>query len=343
MASISVCMIVKNEEKNLGPCLDCLKEIADEIVIVDTGSQDSTMEIAAGYTDRLFSFPWTGNFSEARNFAFSKASMEYVYSADADERIDQENQIKFKLLKNALLPEVEIVQMRYANQLERGGVYNFDQEPRPKLFRRLRSFRWVYPIHETVALEPVVFDSEIVIGHFPAERHASRDLAAFAGAAARERLDKRLHHMYAMELFIAGEDDDFLRAEAVFRATLEDEARGYDEMCEARAVAARAARLRKEEALFFKTILQGLVGSPSAELCCEIGAFYFDRADYEEAAVWYHTAAGGAQSILDVHTSGDLPLLCLARCYEVMGDETEACFCRARAASWTPEQSIDGR
>ena len=108
MATISVCLIVKNEETVLGRCLDCLKEIADEIVIVDTGSTDRTKEIAAAYTNQIYDFTWIRDFSAARNFAFSKAQMEYIYSADADEVLTEVNQKKFLQLKQALLPENDI-------------------------------------------------------------------------------------------------------------------------------------------------------------------------------------------------------------------------------------------
>ena len=74
MATVSVCMIVKNEEDNLPGCLDCLKDIADELVIVDTGSSDRTKEIAASYGAKVYDFAWTDSFAEARNFAFSKAT-----------------------------------------------------------------------------------------------------------------------------------------------------------------------------------------------------------------------------------------------------------------------------
>lgn len=105
MITISVCMIVKNEERILGRCLDSLKGLADEIIVVDTGSTDATKRIAAGYTDRIYDFAWTGDFSEARNFAFSKAKMEYIYSADADEELDEENRAAFLRMKEVLLPE----------------------------------------------------------------------------------------------------------------------------------------------------------------------------------------------------------------------------------------------
>ena len=88
MITISVCMIVKNEELLLAQCLDSLQNIADEIIIVDTGSTDRTKEIASRYTDKIFDFPWIHDYSAARNFAAEQASMEYIYMADADERLD---------------------------------------------------------------------------------------------------------------------------------------------------------------------------------------------------------------------------------------------------------------
>ena len=85
MIQISLCMIVKNEEKVLRRCLDSYLELMDEIIIVDTGSADSTKDIAAQYTDKVYEFPWRKDFAAARNYAFSKATKDYIFSADADE------------------------------------------------------------------------------------------------------------------------------------------------------------------------------------------------------------------------------------------------------------------
>ena len=76
MIAISLCMIVKNEEAVLDRCLDSIKDAADEIIIVDTGSSDRTKEIAREYTDKVFDFTWENDFSAARNFAFDQAMME---------------------------------------------------------------------------------------------------------------------------------------------------------------------------------------------------------------------------------------------------------------------------
>lgn len=183
----SLCMIVKNEEAVLNRCLESMASAMDEIIIVDTGSTDATKKIAAAYTDQIYDFAWTGNFAEARNYAASKATGDYIYTADADEYLEPEELQKLLQLKKVLLPEVEIVQMLYCTPPELSTVYNFAEEYRPKLYKRLRSFTWIDPIHETLRLEPVVFDSEIRIQHRPSPGHAKRDLEALAAAADREK------------------------------------------------------------------------------------------------------------------------------------------------------------
>ena len=168
MIEISLCMIVKNEEKVLARCLDSIADLMDEIIIVDTGSTDATKEIAARYTDRIYDFEWVEDFSAARNFSFSKATRDYIYTADADEVLDEENRQRFRELKELLLPEIEIVQMKYCNQLSQGTAYNFDEEYRPKLYKRQREFVWIEPVHEMVRLDPVVYVFSTCRKHFTA-------------------------------------------------------------------------------------------------------------------------------------------------------------------------------
>ena len=74
MVSISLCMIVKNEESILERCLDSLHGLMDEIIIVDTGSTDNTKQVALKYTNQVYDFSWCDDFAAARNFSFSKAT-----------------------------------------------------------------------------------------------------------------------------------------------------------------------------------------------------------------------------------------------------------------------------
>ena len=102
MASISLCMIVKNEEEVLGRCLDSVSDLVDEIIIVDTGSVDETKRIASVYTDKVETFPWIDDFAAARNFAFQKGTGDYLFWLDADDVITEEEQKKLMKLKMRL-------------------------------------------------------------------------------------------------------------------------------------------------------------------------------------------------------------------------------------------------
>lgn len=325
MITVSLCMIVKNEERILQRCLDSLAGLMDEIIIVDTGSTDATKQIAAKYTNQVYDFVWVNDFSAARNFAFSKARMEYIYSADADEVLDEKNRAAFWQLKQTLLPEIEIVQMYYANQLSHGTIYNYDRELRPKLFKRNRTFQWQGAIHEQIGITPVIYDSEIEICHLPQNSHKDRDLAAFARlVAAGEPLDKRLHNIYAKELFISGEEKDFLAARDFFQASCQDSLRGDDELKEAACVAARAARIAGDTEDFFKYAMKVIASDGCAEICCELGEFYRQKKDYDEAVVWYYNAAYETESILQIRSGSDIPLQGLADCYRALGNEEQA-------------------
>ncbi|WML31550.1 polysaccharide pyruvyl transferase family protein [Neobacillus sp. OS1-32] len=93
---LSVCMIVKDEEKVIKRCLESIVGIADEIIIADTGSSDSTKNIAVTYTDKVYDYKWEDDFSKARNFAASKAKGEWIFAIDADEYVDRNSFFAFK-------------------------------------------------------------------------------------------------------------------------------------------------------------------------------------------------------------------------------------------------------
>ena len=325
MITISLCMIVKDEADILARCLDSVAEIMDEIVIVDTGSADRTKEVAARYTDKIFDFTWINDFAAARNFAFSKAECDYIYSADADEVMDELNRKRFKELKKSIDVGIEVVQMYYVNQLKFGTVYNFDREYRPKLFKRNRIFTWIDPIHETIRLYPVVFDSEIEIIHQPKESHASRDFSVFWHMTESEKvLSKRLHNLYARELMIAGNDDDFLRAADYFEISVTNPEYELEQVKEAACIIARAARISNDTAKFFKFAMKDIASEGCSEICCELGEYYRARDDIHEAVVWFYNAAFETASILDIRCSKEIPLKALSECYKLLGMDEDA-------------------
>lgn len=101
MKSLSLSMIVKNEAKYIGECLESVKNVVDEIIIVDTGSTDGTIEIAKKYNANVYNFEWVNDFSTARNFALSKCTGEWILYLDADERLDAESIQELKQLTSS--------------------------------------------------------------------------------------------------------------------------------------------------------------------------------------------------------------------------------------------------
>lgn len=97
--TLSLCMIVKNEEKFLPQCLESVQGAVDEIIVVDTGSTDRTVEIATSYHARVYHHPWEGNFSKARNISLGYATCDWILVIDADEKLERDD---IQMLKYAL-------------------------------------------------------------------------------------------------------------------------------------------------------------------------------------------------------------------------------------------------
>ncbi len=325
MITISACMIVKNEERVLRRCLDSLAGLVDEIILVDTGSADRTKEIAQEYSCKIYDFQWIDDFSAARNFSFSKAVMDYIYVADADEVIDETNRERFMYLKQCLLPEIDIVQMLYTNQLAYNTTYNFNEEYRPKLFKRLRPFNWVDPIHETVMLQPVIYDSDIEILHMPEDNHAPRDFRVFQNLIQKGiPFSDKLIGMYARELYIAGEDQDFLDAEPFFTRLLQQEV-SDDLLKQIQCILVRCGRIKNDSELILRYALKNMaMGKASAEVCYEVGEYFYHKGDMAEAVIWFMNAAFETEAELNIHYCKDLPLNRIASCYEKSGNMAEA-------------------
>lgn len=113
MPTISLCMIVKNEEANLACCLDSVADLVDEIIIVDTGSTDRTVEIASRYTEKVYSYSWRDDFSDARNESFSRAAMDYCMWMDADDVLEGTQRDGFLQLKRTLSPDADMIRLRF--------------------------------------------------------------------------------------------------------------------------------------------------------------------------------------------------------------------------------------
>ena len=145
---LSLCMIVKNEEKTLNQCLKVVKDYVDEIIIVDTGSHDKTKEISLKYTDKVFDFEWCNDFAKARNFSISKASNDWILILDADEIIEN---IDLNTVKQFCNEDYNIV-----GRLKRINVYEDNYGTKKYIERVNRLFNRNYFQYEGIIHEQVV-------------------------------------------------------------------------------------------------------------------------------------------------------------------------------------------
>jgi hypothetical protein len=107
--------------------------------------------------------------------------------------------------------------MIYHTDMEYNTTENYTRDLRPKLYKRLRNFIWINPIHETVRIEPLVFNSDIEILHKPTSNHSKRDLTIFDKIIKRDGvLDYKLHTMYSREVYKCRSDDDLIKSKEYF-------------------------------------------------------------------------------------------------------------------------------
>ena len=179
MISISLCMIVKNEELTLERCLKSIQDIVDEIIIVDTGSTDKTKEIAYKFTNKVYDFKWCDDFSKARNYSFSKATKEYIMWLDADDVILEKDRVKLQHLKETLDKKTDIVMLKYDLNLDENGVPALSYY-RERILKRKNDYKWKSPIHEVIELKGKLLYEDISITHQKEKHHdPKRNLRIF--------------------------------------------------------------------------------------------------------------------------------------------------------------------
>lgn len=145
MQTLSLCMITKNEEKNIKACLDSMVNIADEIIIVDTGSTDRTIEIAKYYGAKVFSYKWNDDFSEARNISLEKATKDWIIVLDGDEVLPKEDGKKLKNIINAT--SMEALYLRLENIVDNKSL---GDAVVLRVFRNNKLYRFRNKMHEQV-------------------------------------------------------------------------------------------------------------------------------------------------------------------------------------------------
>lgn len=235
-SGLSLCMIVRNEEKNLGQCLESVANYTDEIIIVDTGSTDSTLKIASKYTDKIFEFKWVDDFSKARNFSLEKATKEWILVLDADELISEKDlsYIKHNLLSNHHAFAYELHKRSYCNDplighfvpndykyKESGDWLGWQVEKNDLLFRNDPRIYYEDRIHETIRKSCWRSKLSIATTNIPVHHYGRHDMAEKAPIyleQARKRYEENpedYHNAYTLAAHIdwfASKPEDYEEA-----------------------------------------------------------------------------------------------------------------------------------
>ena len=324
MISISLCMIVRDEEEVLARCLDSVLPAVDEIVIVDTGSRDRTKEIAAEYTDKVYDFEWREDFSAARNFSLSKGTMDYLMWLDADDILPEESAAAMLELKQKLPCDTDVVMMPYAVAFDANGksAFTYDRE---RLVKNNGAFFFRGRVHEVIPPVGNVYYSDVLIEHRKiGPGDGDRNLRIYQDMEKKgEYFDSRSLYYYGRELLSHRE---YEKGAQVLRSFLDRPDGWVENQIDATRQMAYCFYGTGEEGRALGALLEGLAYDvPRGETCCDLGRHFMDRGRYEQAAYWYRQALSAKKAersgaFITEDCYGYLPAISLCVCYDRLGE-----------------------
>lgn len=208
--SVSICMIVKNEVHDLAAALDSVRGLVDEFVVVDTGSKDRTRDVARIFGARLFEFPWSGSFAEARNYSLAQAAGDWILVLDADEVLAPDDITPLSdLIKRSERVAYSFTTRNYTGEMaRRGWVANCGEYPdqergcgwtpsdKVRLFPNLPTLRFEGAVHELLELslcraEIPIHACDVPVHHYgKLDQAASREKQEFYYRLGVQKLDE---------------------------------------------------------------------------------------------------------------------------------------------------------
>ncbi len=196
--TISLCMIVKNEETMLAQCLESVSEVVDEIIIVDTGSEDRTVEIAKRYGARVYHHPWEDNFSLARNQSLGYATCDWIFILDADEVLTKEDHAKLRQATH--IPDLNLISVSVHNKHPLTGEFA-SFLPSVRLWRRKLNLYYEGIVHNQLMLPPAetVLRADVKLTHYGygLDREMMKKKFARSKALLLKQLDKNPDNAFA--------------------------------------------------------------------------------------------------------------------------------------------------
>ena len=322
--TISLCMIVKDEEKVLKRCLESVKPLVDEMIIVDTGSRDNTPTLAKGLGAKVFDFAWVDDFAAARNYAFSLAAGDYLLWLDADDFISPENAERFEKLRADLKQLPDVVMCPY--EIMAGGrtVLTYMRE---RIVKRSAGFQFEGRVHECIAPHGNILQSDFAVQHLGSDKvRGSRNLDIYRKWAREEQLDGRHLFYYGRELYYNG----FLEeAESTLETMLGGEG-WYVNKIEACFVLAETRTALKNDDGALAALFQSFAyGEPRAKIVNKIAQLFHEQRKLGEAEYWYKASTlcrdhSGEGDFEDGYARTLTPLLGLCRIAFERGDTKQS-------------------
>lgn len=320
MITISLCMIVKNEEDVIERCLNSVSDIVDEIIVIDTGSTDKTKEIVKKFTDKIYNFVWVDDFSKARNYSFSKATKEYIMWLDADDILLEEDRKKLKNLKNDLNKNVDIVMMKYNVGFDENKNVTLSYY-RERLLKKSVNYKWVGPIHEVISPIGNVIYNDICVCHKKLhENDPLRNIRIFEKMIKDGvELDSRQKFYYSRELYYNKRYEEAIIEFELFL----DSKQGWLENCINACIdLSHCYKFTNNNYGVISSLLRSFeFDKPRAEVCCEIGNYFLSLNQYKTSIFWYNLATtivpnteNGGFCLLDSYDF--LPYIQLCVCYD---------------------------
>ncbi len=338
--TISLAMIVKNEEDTLERCLKSAESFIDEIIIADTGSTDKTKQIAAKFTDKIYDFEWCDDFSAARNFAFGKATGDYVMWLDADDVIEGKNVSAFAELKNSLNElSPDVVMCKYDIDFDENGAPAFTYY-RERIFRRTANLKWQGFVHECIAPQGKIIYSDCAISHRKEKESGRRNLELYQKTIFnRQLVSTREKYYYGRELFY---NRLYKESICILEDVLTDSSLWKtDAIGACQLIYDCNLALKKYDAALAAALKSFSYGLPRAEILCRIGDIFEMKREYKTAAYWYEAAVVSP----DVSKEGGfshpayktfVPFIELSVCYYNLGEKELAKKYHNRAKEISP-------
>ncbi len=288
MVTISLCMIVKNEEEVIGRCLESVKDLVDEINIVDTGSTDNTKQVVEQFTDRIFDFKWIHHFAAARNYSFQQATKEFILWLDADDVFTEEDQKKFKALKDSFPTDSDAISMNYNLSFDdEGNVSSLLR--RYRLVRREKQFQWIGAVHEYLEVSGTLHDSDVAVSHLPLSHDHTRNISIYKQLVqSGESLSPRDTFYYANELLDHGHYEEALFYYEQFLTSklgwIEDNIRACFKLADC------YSNLNDKENNLTSILRSFEYDIPRPEACCRLGFHFMEQVKNYDAIFWYEQA-----------------------------------------------------